>query len=257
MTVEANLINMAGQLADAAAGITMSYFGASIEAEKKADASPVTIADRQAEAAMREIIEAEFPDHGIFGEEYGQARTDAQYVWVLDPIDGTKSFVIGKPLFGTLIALLKDGKPIVGIIDCAALSHRWLGVEGQPTTRNGKPVRTRACGNLDEAWMASTSPGMFLGGDATAFAALKAAVRQTVWGGDCHSYGLLASGNLDLVAEAGMSPYDHLALVPVIEGAGGKITDWNGAALGLSSDGTVLAAGDAAMHKAAEILLTG
>ncbi|MBL6945092.1 MAG: histidinol-phosphatase [Rhodospirillales bacterium] len=257
MTVEANLIDLAERLADAAARITMSYFGAHIEAERKVDTSPVTVADRQAEAAMREMIEAEVPDHGIFGEEYGQARTDAEYVWVLDPIDGTKSFVIGKPLFGTLIALLRNGKPIIGIIDCPALKERWLGVEGRPSTRNGKPIETRACENLDEAWMASTSPGMFTGNHATAFAAVKAAARQTVWGGDCHSYGLLASGNLDLVVEANMSPYDHLALVPVIEGAGGKITDWNGGALGLSSDGTVLAAGDGAMHEAAGILLTG
>jgi inositol-phosphate phosphatase / L-galactose 1-phosphate phosphatase / histidinol-phosphatase len=257
MTIEATLVDLACRLADTAGRIAMSHFGTALDAEKKADASPVTIADRQAEAAMREMIEAEVPDHGIFGEEYGQVRTDAQYVWVLDPIDGTKSFVIGKPLFGTLIALLRDGKPVIGIIDCSALNERWLGVDGRPSTHNGNTIATRTCENLEDAWMASTSPGMFTGGTEAAFAKLKAATRQTVWGGDCHSYGLLASGNLDLVAEAGMNPYDYLALVPVIEGAGGMITDWNGAALGLSSDGTVLAAGDAAMHKAAVKLLTG
>ncbi|MBT3360513.1 MAG: histidinol-phosphatase [Rhodospirillales bacterium] len=257
MTIEATLVDLACRLADTAGRIAMSHFGTALDAEKKADASPVTIADRQAEAAMREMIEAEVPDHGIFGEEYGQVRTDAQYVWVLDPIDGTKSFVIGKPLFGTLIALLRDGKPVIGIIDCSALNERWLGVDGRPSTHNGNTIATRTCENLEDAWMASTSPGMFTGGTEAAFAKLKAATRQTVWGGDCHSYGLLASGNLDLVAEAGMNPYDYLALVPVIEGADGMITDWNGAALGLSSDGTVLAAGDAAMHKAAVKLLTG
>lgn len=257
MTVEANLVDLACRLADAAARIAMTHFATGLHADTKADASPVTIADRQAEAAMRDIIEAEYPDHGIYGEEHGQVRTDAEYVWVLDPIDGTKSFVIGKPLFGTLIALLKDGKPVVGIINCSALKERWLGTLGRPTTHNGKPIKTRACENLGDAWMASTSPGMFEGDAAAAFASLKAATRQTVWGGDCHSYGLLASGTLDLVAESGLQPYDYLALVPVIEGAGGMISDWSGGALGLSSDGTVLAAGDAQTHRSARKLLMG
>ncbi len=252
-----DLLALAGRLADAAGAVAMRHFRGALAVDAKADASPVTVADREAELAMRSILEAERPEHGIFGEEHGRARLDAEYVWVLDPIDGTKSFVIGKPLFGNLIALLHRGRPLVGIINCPALGERWVGMAGRPTTLNGKPVKSRAGIEPAAAWLATTTPEMFTGGDADAFARLRRGVRHAVYGGDCHSYGLLASGTLDLVAEANMQPYDYMALVPVIEGAGGVVTDWQGAALSIESDGRVLAAGDAALHAAARRLLAG
>lgn len=252
-----DLLALAGRLADAAGAVAMRYFRGALAIDAKADASPVTIADREAELAMRAIIEAECPDHGIFGEEHGRARLEAEFVWVLDPIDGTKSFVIGKPLFGNLIALLHAGRPLIGIINCPALGERWVGMAGRPTTLNGQPVKTRAGTAPAAAWLATTTPEMFAGADADAFARLRRDVRHAVYGGDCHSYGLLASGTLDLVAEANMQPYDYMALVPVIEGAGGVVTDWRGVPLTLSSDGRVLAAGDAALHAAARRLLAG
>lgn len=253
----AALADLAGRLADAAGAVAMRYFRGRLAVDAKLDATPVTIADREAETAMRAIIEAECPDHGILGEEHGRARTDAETVWVLDPIDGTMSFVIGKPLFGNLIALVHRGRPVVGVINCPALGERWVGVAGRPTTLNGEPVHTRACPDLADAWLATTTPDMFVGADADAFARLRGAVCHTVYGGDCHSYGLLASGNLDLVAEANMQPYDYMALVPVVAGAGGVVTDWRGAPLTLESDGRVLAAGNAALHAAAQRLLAG
>ncbi|WP_316976176.1 histidinol-phosphatase [Shumkonia mesophila] len=252
-----DLLALAGRLADAAGAVAMRYFRGALAIDAKADASPVTVADREAEMAMRAILEAECPDHGIFGEEHGRARLDAEYVWVLDPIDGTKSFVIGKPLFGNLIALLHLGRPLVGIINCPALNERWVGMTGRPSTLNGKPIKARAGVAPAAAWLATTTPEMFTGADAEAFARLRKGVRHAVYGGDCHSYGLLASGSLDLVAEANMQPYDYMALVPVIEGAGGVVTDWRGAPLSLESDGRVLAAGDAALHAAAGRLLAG
>lgn len=248
---------LAGRLADAAGTVAMSYFRAPLAIDAKADASPVTVADREAEKTMRALIEAACPGHGIFGEEHGKTRLDADFIWVLDPIDGTKSFVIGKPLFGNLIALVHCGQPVVGVINCPALGERWLGVAGKPTTLNGKPVKTRTCPALADAWLATTTPEMFAGPDADAFARLRGHVRHAVYGGDCHSYGLVANGTLDLVVEANMQPYDYMALVPVIAGAGGIATDWNGEPLTLQSDGRVLAAGDAAIHAAALARLHG
>ena len=264
MTVDARpdidlaaLAALAGRLADAAGVVAMAHYRSPLAVDAKADASPVTIADREAERAMRAVIEAEHPDHGIYGEEHGKARLDADFVWVLDPIDGTKSFVIGKPLFGNLVALVYRGRPVVGVVNCPALGERWLGVAGRPTTLNGRPIRSRPCPHLAEAWLATTTPEMFEGRDAEAFTRLRRAVRHAVYGGDCHSYGLIAGGTLDLVAEANTQPYDYMALAPVIEGAGGVVTDWGGRPLTLASDGRVLAAGDARLHAAALRLLGG
>jgi len=252
------LAGLADRMADAAALVAMRYFHApSVEIETKADTSPVTVADREAEAAMRTMLRTECPEHGIFGEEHGQDRTDAEFVWVLDPIDGTKSFVIGKPLFGTLIALTQNGKPVLGVIDCPALGERWIGIDGLSTTLNKKAVSTRFCSMMSDVWLASTSPDMFADEDKPKFEKLRAGVQHTVWGGDCHSYGLMAAGTLDMVIEADMKPYDYMALVPVVNGAGGKITDWDGKPLDFESDGRILAAGDARLHEVAQKLLAG
>jgi inositol-phosphate phosphatase/L-galactose 1-phosphate phosphatase/histidinol-phosphatase len=251
----ADLAAFAENLADAARGVCLHHFRTAFAVEGKADASPVTVADRAAEQAMRAAIEAAYPDHGVYGEEFGPVRTDARFVWVLDPIDGTASFVTGRPTFGTLIACLDGGVPVAGVIDMPALDERWTGAAGAPTTFNGTPARARACADIADAWMGATSPAMFQGANEARFDRLAAAVRRTVWGGDCHGYGLLASGHLDLVCEADMQPYDYLALVPVIEGAGGRCTDWSGRPLGLTSPGDVVAAGDPALHEQAVALL--
>ena len=245
-------IALANRLADAArAAIVPLYRGAWAE-ERKADQSFVTEADRAAEAAMRAILEAEAPDDGIIGEEYGTVREGAARQWVLDPIDGTTSFIAGRPIFGTLIALLQEGWPVLGVIDQPVLGERWLGAAGKATTLNGAAVRSRPCRELGDAMLATTSPHLFSAGEADHFMALAQAVaaRKIVYGGDCYNYGLLAAGHLDVVCEAGLKLHDFAALVPVVEGAGGLMCDWAGEPLHAGSDGTVLALGDPARLEA-------
>ncbi|MBL6957674.1 MAG: histidinol-phosphatase [Rhodospirillales bacterium] len=257
VAVPGELIEFAGRLADAVRPIALRYFRQPVDVAAKDDDSPVTIADQKAETAMRALIEETYPDHGILGEEHGGVRTDAAYLWVLDPIDGTQSFVTGKPLFGTLIALLKDGVPILGVMDMPALDERWIGARGQTTTYNGAPVKVRPCTDLKQAWIYATSPHMFPEGDFEAFEALRKQCRRTIYGAECYAYGLLANGQVDLVVESTMQPYDFCALVPIVEGAGGMITDWAGGALKLETDGRVAAAGDAGLHeKAINVLKT-
>jgi inositol-phosphate phosphatase/L-galactose 1-phosphate phosphatase/histidinol-phosphatase len=251
MTEVDRFAQLAERMADRVRPLLAQAFRDEIRFDLKEDASPVTAADRAAEREMRSVIAAECPDHGILGEEHGSERLDAAWVWVIDPIDGTKSFVSGKPLFGTLIALLRDGRPVLGVIEMPALAERWVGVAGRPTTWNGRPVTARACATLADAWLYATSPQMFVGEDAAAFERLRRTTFATLYGADLYAYGLLARGRIDLVCEASLKPYDYCAAVPVIEGAGGRITDWQGRALGLDSDGRVLAAGDARCHAAA------
>lgn len=247
MTVSADDIALAHALADAAGAVIRPYFRARVPVETKADASPVTLADRAAEAAMRRIVEAERPGDGIIGEEYGPVREGARRQWVFDPIDGTRGFIAGRPLFGTLIALLDDGVPVLGIIDQCIARDRWLGTAGQPTTLNGATVATRQCDKLGAAHLATTSPYLFDEAGRAVFERLRAAARDTLLGGDCHNYALLATGCLDLVVETGLKLYDWAALVPVITGAGGVMCDWSGAPLRSGSDGRVIAAGTAAL----------
>lgn len=255
MSVSADLVSLASDLADAARPIVARYFRTGVTIDDKNDASPVTIADREAETAMRALLTTHVPGHGVFGEEHGAERTDADYVWVLDPIDGTKAFITGLPIFGTLIALLHKGVPVMGVIDQPILKERWLGVAGRPSTFNGQPIRVRACPTLDRAYMYSTAPIMFPGDLEKQHAALTQRVKLFRWGGDCYAYGLLASGHVDLVVENALKLYDFAALVPVIAGAGGLITDWHGKPLDMHSDGSVLATGDPALHKAARDVL--
>ena len=251
------LIVLAESLADAARAIVMTYFRSPLAVDAKPDRSPVTIADKEAEIAMRALIEDTFPDHGIVGEEIENRQEDAEFVWVLDPIDGTQSFVTGKPLFGTLIALLERGKPVLGVMDMPALGERWVGARGRPTTFNGDEVKVRACGGLDQAWLYATSPHMFEDADFPAFERLRKQARRAVYGAECMAYGMLASGWVDIVCEGTMKLYDYAPMVPIVEGAGGVITDWRGRALGPDGDGTVLAAGDPDLHAASLDVLAG
>lgn len=246
---------LAGALAEAAGAAIRPYFRRPLAIEDKADLTPVTAADRAAEAAMRRLIERHFPDHGIIGEEYGPLRPDAEFVWVLDPIDGTKSFISGVPLFGTLIALTRGGRPFLGVIDQPVSGERWLGAVGRPTTLNGAAIRCRGCPGLAPATLFATTPDMFAGPAAAAFARVAAAVKLVRFGADCYAYGLVAAGFVDLVLEAGLKPYDFCAVIPIVEGAGGVATDWRGNSLGLASDGRVLVAGDRRAHSAALALL--
>jgi len=241
-------ILLAQRLADAAGAVIRPYFRNEFGLETKPDASPVTLADRAAEAAMRKIIEAEHPTDGIIGEEYGTERGGASRIWVLDPIDGTTSFIAGRPIFGTLIALLQDGWPVLGIIDQPINGERWLGVMGRPTTFNGALVKTSACPDIAQALLGTTSPHLFTDHEATHFMALasQCAKRRIIYGGDCYNYGLVASGHVDLVVESGLKLYDFAALVPIVEGAGGRMCDWKGEPLDAASAGDVLACGDPA-----------
>lgn len=252
-----HLVALAQRMADASGAVIRPYFRAPIEILTKADASPVTAADREAETAIREIVERAHPEHGIIGEEFGSVRETSEFVWVLDPIDGTRSFIVGKPLFGTLIALLHHGTPILGIIDQPISGERWVGASGRPTTLNGTPVRTRGCAEIAGAAMFTSGPERFEGAELAAFERLRGAVGMTQYSADCYAAALLATGCVDLVIETDLKVYDYLALAPVVLGAGGLITEWGGGALGLDSDGTMLAAGDAAAHAAASALLAG
>ena len=246
--------------AEAAGAVIRPLFRSPLLVEAKGDASPVTEADRGAERAMREVLSARFPGHGIWGEEYGPDRTEAEYLWVLDPIDGTRAFVTGRPLFGTLIGLLHRGVPVLGLIDQPGIGERWIGAKGQPTRFRsplGGAAGCRPCPRLAEAELSCTSPDMFAPSDGPGFERLRAAARRVTWGGDCYSYGLLALGLVDVIAESTMKPWDWAALVPVVEGAGGRVTGWRGEALTLESDGRVLAVGDPALLAEAVALLGG
>jgi len=252
-------IALGRQLAAAAGDVARHYFRTAVDVDDKPDNSPVTRADREAETKMRELIAAAHPDHGVIGEEHGSDRPDAEFVWVLDPIDGTTRFITGNPLFGSLVALLRAGRPILGIIDLPMLGESWIGAAGQATRfhdRSGaREARVRSCARLDQAVLTASSPHMFGDQESPAFERVRKAAKMVLYGGDCFNYGALASGFTDLAVEADMGVYDFLPLVPVVTGAGGIITDWAGRPLGLETDGRVIAAGDQRVHKAALALL--
>jgi myo-inositol-1(or 4)-monophosphatase len=233
--------------ADAAGEVIRPFFRGTVAADLKADQSPVTAADRGAEEAMRLVLRRLTPGCGILGEEAGLERPQAPLRWVLDPIDGTRAFITGRPIFGTLIALLDGDAPVVGIIDQPVTRERWVGASGRRTVFTGGfggTVGTRACASLGQAELSATSPGMF-GAELPRFQALAGRVRRTAWGGDCYAYGLLALGQIDVIVECDLKPWDWAALVPVVQGAGGRMTDWEGRALRADGDGRVIAVGDA------------
>ena len=241
-------IGLAHRLADAARAAIRPYFRAEAGAERKPDQTPVTLADRAAEEAMRRILKAECPRDTVIGEEFGTEGGSSGRTWVLDPIDGTTAFLAGRPIFGTLIALVMEGWPVLGVIDQAILDERWIGATGTPTLFNGKPARTRACRELTDAALATTGPHYFDDHDGGHFMGLAAKTdhKRMVMGGDCYNYAMLASGHLDVVCEANLKLHDYAALVPVVEGAGGLMCDWSGDSLHSGSSGHVLALGDPA-----------
>lgn len=245
-----SLLPLANHLADEAGRVILGHYRTSFAVDHKSDESPVTIADRGVEACLRDVLERERPQDGILGEEYGPKESRNGFTWIIDPIDGTKSFVVGRPTFGTLIALCYEASPILGVIDQPILKERWIG-DGKATTFNGTPVKTRACKTLKEARIASTSPSQL----PNCWEALHSSSNFMIWGGDCYSYGLLANGWLDGVVEDLLAPYDFLALPPIIHGAGGWMGDWDGNPLTIHSVGKTLAVGDASFKDEALALL--
>jgi inositol-phosphate phosphatase/L-galactose 1-phosphate phosphatase/histidinol-phosphatase len=251
------LIALAHRLADRAGEVIRPWFRAGIEAEDKADGSPVTRADRDTEEAIRALLARHAPGHGIIGEELGRSDEGAELVWVLDPIDGTKAFLAGKPLFVTLVALLHRGKPVLGVIDQPVTGERWMGAAGRPTLFGGRATRARACAGLAGARLSSTGPQYFGAAELGAFQRVATAASFTSWGGDGYQYGLVASGTVDVVVESGLKIHDWAALVPVVTGAGGVITDWQGRVPGTGDGGDIVAAGDARCHAEALAALAG
>ncbi|HUP14336.1 MAG TPA: inositol monophosphatase family protein, partial [Niastella sp.] len=231
-------------------------FKSQYRVEQKADLSPVTQLDIAVEERIRALIEEKFPEHGIVGEELGNIREDSPYQWVIDPIDGTKAFIAGKTTFTTLIALLRHEKPVLGIIDQPVLKERWVGITGHASLYNKTPLpRLNNQKSLQAANISTTSTDYFTEEQAAKFAKLCEKAENCILGGDAYAYGLLASGNLDIVVDAGMKPYDFCALAPVIEGVGGIITDWAGKPLTLHSDGSVIAAASKKLYDEAFGLL--
>ncbi len=218
---------------------------------------PVTEADRAAEAVIRGKIKATFPDHGILGEEFGSEKMDAEHVWVIDPIDGTRSFICGLPLWGTLIGLLKHGNPVYGLMHQPYTDELFFGDGRKATLRRGstvRPISVRACEDLASAYLMTTSPFLFEADEITQYQKIERQVKLARYGADCYAYLMLALGQIDLVIESGLKPFDILPLIPIIEGAGGVVTDWTGAPV--RGGGSVIAAGDKRVHAAALHILS-
>ncbi len=254
--MQESFIRVANEVVERSGSVIRSYFRQPLEIIHKGDMSPVTVADRETEIAMREVIKQNYPLHSITGEEGDDLIGPEPYTWTMDPIDGTKSFITGNPLFGTLLCLSEDSKALLGVIDIPILKERWVGISNQGTTYNNKPCRVSENKVLSEAQLYCTEPNMFNRLQAEHFSDLEKNVRLRRFGGDCYNYGLLASGQIDLVVDASLHHYDWMALIPVIEGAGGIITDWNGKPLNHSSDGAVIAAATRELHEQALALLS-
>jgi myo-inositol-1(or 4)-monophosphatase len=265
MTIDPDTLAFAHRLADAAGQVIRPYFRKRIEIIDKGGKGtrpifdPVTEADRGAEDAMRALIHAERPTDGILGEERGHEPGTSGLTWILDPIDGTRPFITGRHTWGTLIALAEGEQPVLGIIDQPVLRERFVGHDGQSTFASAdgvEPMRTRPCAALSAAVVSTTHPwGYFNRAQRAAFEAVCAGARMSYFGGDCYAYALLAMGFIDLVIESRLAPWDVAALIPVIEGAGGLVTDWTGAPF--ANGACVLAAGDARVHAEAVELLKG
>ncbi|OUI79395.1 histidinol phosphate phosphatase [Commensalibacter intestini] len=241
-------LQIAQEAVQAAGKVVRPYFRQPLlHADVKSDESPVTQADRESEQVIRSILQKETPDFGIIGEEYGVNNTSSKFQWVVDPIDGTRAFITGRPMFGILIALLYEGKPVLGIIDQPITNERWIGVQGKPSqfiSQLGGKIGTRSCSELRFAEASCTAPEILESSPNHHWKRVYHNVKRVSWGGDCYAYGLLALGQLDLIMECGNKIWDWAALVPIIEGAGGCITDWQGNDLNLHSKETVLALGD-------------
>jgi myo-inositol-1(or 4)-monophosphatase len=247
-------------LATAAGEAIMPFFRTSLGIDNKSVGGfdPVTAADRAAEQAMRAMIRETFPAHGVIGEEFGPERADAEYVWVLDPIDGTKSFISGMPAWGTLIALTRNGRPLFGMMHQPFTREHFTGDGGAARYRGPageRSLHVRPCEAIRDAILFTTSPLLMKAADRAAFSRVEAAAKLSRYGGDCYAYCMLAAGHVDLVIETELKPYDILALIPIVNGAGGVVTTWEGDPP--LSGGRVIAAGDERIHAAAMEMLRG
>jgi inositol-phosphate phosphatase / L-galactose 1-phosphate phosphatase / histidinol-phosphatase len=249
----------AAHLADLARPIAKRYFRSDLKVFDKPDATPVTLADMEIETRIREEIARVYPTHGVLGEEHDASNLDSDWVWVIDPIDGTKAFTCGKPQFGTLIALTHHGEPVIGVIDQPIIDERWMGVKGRGATFNGRATRVSAAQKpLSETIILMTTPEMFdRAEERIIFDRLKAASKGIYYGGDCYNYALLASGHVDLVIEAQLKTVDFAAVANPIVEAGGVICDWAGRSLTISSDGTIVAAANQALADEVLAVLAG
>jgi inositol-phosphate phosphatase / L-galactose 1-phosphate phosphatase / histidinol-phosphatase len=245
------LVVFAEHLARIARGMLAEATARRPDVAVKADRSFVTALDREIEQRLRREIVARFPDHGIIGEEEGPERPEAAIQWVLDPIDGTAPFIAGMPVYGTLVAVAVDGTPVIGVMDLPAADNRWVGAAGRPTTHNGRVSRTGSTAAMSGAMMACMNPDFFSEDERRSLEKLKHATAWRIYGGSSMGYGLLASGRIDLCLDTRLQPYDFACYRPIIEGAGGVVTDWQGDPLTLASGPRVLAAANATLHESA------
>lgn len=247
------LVAFLDEMADVSGRAILPHFRSRLDVENKLAGrafDPVTVADRAAEAAMRRLLAERYPEHGILGEEYGRERTDAEYVWVLDPIDGTRAFISGLPVWGTLIGLERAGVPVLGTMHQPFTGERFTG-DGRRAWYRGpdgvRELKTRRCAALETAVLFTTTPSLFSEVERAAYDAVESRVRLARYGVDCYAYCMVAAGFVDVVIEAGLQPYDIVALVPVIEGAGGVVTSWDGGSP--AEGGRIVASGDPALHE--------
>jgi myo-inositol-1(or 4)-monophosphatase len=259
------LETFAHRLADAAAAATLPHFRSELDVENKMagesgagrEFDPVTIADRAAEEAIRDLVFSTYPDHGVHGEEFGIVPGAGTYEWVIDPIDGTRSFVSGVPLWTTIIGLRREGAPAYGLIDQPYIEDRFWGGDGGAFTRHGddaaREIRTRTCADLSDAILMTTTPALMTGTERNRYDAVEQRVQLARYGADAYAYCLLAAGQIDLVIESGLQSYDVVGLIPVIDAAGGRVTTWSGESA--NNGGAILAAGDARIHAAAMEIL--
>jgi myo-inositol-1(or 4)-monophosphatase len=248
------------QLASVSGDTILPFFRTSLAIENKQAGGfdPVTAADRAAEHAMRALIRRAFPDHGILGEEYGPERTDAEYVWVLDPIDGTKAFISGMPAWGTLIGLMRFGEPVFGMMHQPFIKERFSGDGGAASYRGpagNRDISVRDCASLSDAVLYTTSPLLMNEADRAIFRKVENAAKLSRYGGDCYAYCMLAAGQIDLIVETEIKPHDIVALIPIVNGAGGIITTWENEPA--QAGGRIVVAGDERVHKAALEMLKG
>jgi inositol-phosphate phosphatase/L-galactose 1-phosphate phosphatase/histidinol-phosphatase len=244
-----DLLNAALEISASAASIPMRYFRSAIAVEDKPDESPVTIADRETETHIRQAIEARFPTHGIFGEEFGKSGSGADHTWIIDPIDGTRSFICGIPLFGMLLGVLAGDEPVAGVIRMPALGETFGGCRGGGASKDGVPIRCRPTTRIEDARIVINEANRMLTKQPELLARLMQLGHTRRFFNDCYPFALLAMGQIDVVVDSDLQPYDYLPVVPVVEAAGGIITDWRGGKLGLKSDGSILAAATPELHR--------
>lgn len=252
-----DLVHHAAEMARLAAGAARGYFRGRLGVEFKPDESPVTQADRGVEAQVRAYLAQHFPDHGIFGEEQGKSGLDRKHLWVIDPIDGTRSFLSGHPLFGFLLGHLIDGVPRIGVIGMPALNETYLGISGHGASRDGQAIRVSAQVDPDRAILYINEPERLYRNQPQVFDRLLKFGQTRRFAYDCYQYALLAAGHIDALVDYGLEPYDFLPVLPVVQAAGGMMTDWDGAPLTLNSGGRVVAAATPALHDALLDLVNG